>query len=244
MGRAGAVDSDSRPVLASGVSRTAPPDLMSDDEWAAFAASTPTEPTLSADELLAELLPDRQDAGADSSDSTTEWPPPQLVDDTDPGPLLAALVTEVDTVTCSDDALVGLVGAAGRLQAWAASVELESLATLTRRTESWDGVAPAGQEVPDKSVSSMRMAATEIAPLLALSPTSAMSLAMLADDLTRLPVTRAALAAGRLDKTRARLVADELRPLSDEAAAAVEARLVPASAGRTYSALGPACAAP
>jgi len=81
------------------------------------------------------------------------------------------------------------------------------------------------------------MAACEIAPLLALSPTSAMNLATLADDLSRLPVTSAALAAGRLDKTRARLVADELRHLPDPAAAAVEARLVPASGGRTYSQL-------
>jgi hypothetical protein len=214
-----------------------PPDPMSDQEWAAFVASVPTEPTLSADELLAELLPDHRGAAAEAPDGPTEWPSPRLVDDTDPGPLLAALVTEVDTGTCSDDALVGLVGAAGRLQAWASSVELGALAALTRRTETWQGVAPAGKEVPDSSVSSLRMAATEVAPLLALSPTSAMNLAVLAHDLTRLPATRAALAAGRLDKTRARLVADELRPLPDETAAAIDAKLVPASAARTYAQL-------
>ena len=238
MGGTGAVDIDPR----------RPADPMSDAEWAAFVASMPAEPTLSADELLAELLPAPCDAEAGwcaagperrigTADDTVEWPPPRLVDDTDPGPLLAALVTEVDTATCSDDALVGLVGAAGRLQAWAAALELDTIATVTRRTESWRGVAPAGHEVPDQSVSALRMAATEIAPLLALSPTSAMNLTVLADDLRRLPATRAALAAGRLDKTRARLVADELRPVPDEAAAAVEARLVPASTARTYSAL-------
>ena len=230
-GLPGATGADAAPVL--------PVDPMSDPEWEAFCASVPAEPRLSAEEVLAELLPDPLAAASalPAAGEASEWPSPRLVDDTEPGPLLAALLTEVDVATCSDDALVGLVGAAGRLQAWAASVELSSLAALTRRTESWPGVAPAGHQVPDHSVSALRMAACEIAPLLALSPTSAMNLATLADDLSRLPVTSAALAAGRLDKTRARLVADELRHLPDPAAAAVEARLVPASGGRTYSQL-------
>lgn len=214
-----------------------PRDPMSDEEWAAYV---PAEPTLTDGEVLAALFPDPGAAAAaeccDASNAA-EWPPSQLVDDTAPGPLLAALVAEVDLDTCTDDALVGLVGAAGRLQSWAASVEVTAIAALTRRTESWQGVAPAGHEVPGTSVSSFRMAATEIAPLLALSPTSAMNRAVLADDLRRLPTTMAALAGGRLDVVRARLVADELRALPHEAAAAVEARLVPASTARTYSQL-------
>ena len=88
------------------------------------------------------------------------------------------------------------------------------------------------------------MAATEVAPLLALSPTSAMNLAVLAHDLTRLPATRAALAAGRLDKTRARLVADELRPLPDERPPPSTPSWCPPPRPAPTPSCGPACAAP
>ena len=92
---------------------TSPVDPMSDPEWEAFCASVPAEPRLSAEEVLAELLPDPLPAASalPAAGETSEWPSPRLVDDTEPGPLLAALMTEVDVATCSDDALVGLVGA-------------------------------------------------------------------------------------------------------------------------------------
>ena len=57
----------------------------------------------------------------------------------------------------------------------------------------------------------------------------------LALDLQRLPETSAALAAGRLHHYTARLVVDTLRPLGDEAAARVEAAVLPRYAGRSFT---------
>src|SRR6202035_1766202 len=62
----------------------------------------------------------------------------------------------------------------------------------------------------------------------------------LAFSLGRLPLTRAALAAGRIDERRAAVIADELTGLDDEHAAAVEALIITKAAGQTTGQLRPA----
>ncbi len=67
-----------------------------------------------------------------------------------------------------------------------------------------------------------------------MSPYGASAWADLAVQLAwRLAATGAALAAGTIDLARARLIAEAASPLSDEAARAVEARVLPAAGGQT-----------
>ncbi len=169
-----------------------------------------------------------------------EWPPAGLAADLDatvPGPLLADLLDATDLTGCSDSELVGAVRAAYRLQSWAASVEVEATCTLVGRCETWRGVAPHGQQVAGESVSAELMAATEVGCALDLAPQTARGKVALAMDLARLPATRAGLSVGVLDLPKARMLAEELRPLDDARAQAVEARLGPGASGRTRAQL-------
>ncbi len=168
------------------------------------------------------------------------WPPSDLLSDLDdvpPGPLLASLLAATDLAGCSDSDLAGAVRAAYRLQSWAAALEVEATNVLVDRCASWRGVAPAGEQVAGESVSAELMAAVEIGCALDLAPQTARAKVVLARDLARLPATRLGLAAGVLDLAKARLLVDELRPLDDELAAEVEARIVPGAAGRTRAQL-------
>jgi hypothetical protein len=222
-----------------------PPDPCG-DEWTRTEPRDPTPP--SADEVLLALVPDpgRETAalaaaglGGSTRDEAAphgEWPPPRLVDETAPGVLLAALATEVDLATCSDDMVVGLAGAAARLQAWEASLEMAATAALVERAGAWHGVTPRGQEhSKGHAVQAERMAAAELGAALGLSPVSASRRVGEALELERVPQTGMALARGDLDLAKARLVLEMLRPLDDAAAARVDAAVVAAGArGRTY----------
>jgi len=197
----------------------------------------PREPFPSADEVLLSLVPDpgREAAGLAAAGLRQEWPPARLVDQTAPGALLASLATEVDLTTCSDDMVVGLAAAAARLQAWAASLEMDATAALVERAGRWRGVTPAGQpHRQDSAVRAERMAAAELGAALGLSPGSAMRRVSEATELQRVPQTRLALARGELDLAKVRMVLEMLRPLDDEAAARVDAAVVAGAAGRTY----------
>jgi hypothetical protein len=157
------------------------------------------------------------------------FPPSGFLDATEPGPELAAHTADVDLATCSDAQVVELGAAAARLASWAASVELAAIAQLTQRVSGWRGVGPD----PVREVSPELMAETEIAAALDLSPAAAADRVRLAAALRRLPVTRRALAAGRIDLPKARAVADAVRPLGDRAAAEVEASVLSRTGGRT-----------
>ena len=171
----------------------------------------------------------------DSEDET--WPPVGLLDEVEPGPLLASLAAETDLSTCSDADLVGVVAAAYRVQCWAAALEVDATNVLVARCEGWRGVVPQGRQVPKESVSAELMAAVEIGCALDLAPATARAKVALARDLRRLPATRRALAAGVIDVPKARLLVDELRPLDDVAAREIEASVVAAAAGRTKAQL-------
>jgi len=201
----------------------------------------PREPLPSAEEVLLSLVPDpgreaaALAAAALGDGFRPEWPPARLVDQTAPGVLLAALAGEVDLATCSDDMVVGLAGAAARLQAWAASVEADAAAALVARAGRWRGVTPAGApHHKESAVQAERMAAAELGAALGLSPGSAMRRVSEATELARVPQTRLALARGDLDLPKARMVLELLRPLDDAAAARVDAAVVAGAAGRTY----------
>ena len=165
------------------------------------------------------------------------WPPAGLLDEMEPGPLLASLAAETDLSSCSDADLVGVVRAAYRLQSWAAALEVAATHVLVDRCVSWRGVVPEGEQVSSESVSAQLMASVEVGCALDLAPATARGRVGFARDLVRLPATRLGLASGVIDVPKARLLVDELRPLADADAQAIEQRVVTAAAGRTRAQL-------
>jgi 5-methylcytosine-specific restriction endonuclease McrA len=95
-------------------------------------------------------------------------------------------------------------------------------------------VTPAGRPVAEHTVAAERVCAAELAAALSLSERAAANRVALAQDLDRLPGTRSALTTGRLHLYTARMVVDHLRPLEDESASAIEAKVLPRYAGRSY----------
>ena len=94
---------------------------------------------------------------------------------------------------------------------------------------------PAGSADRRHTVAAERIAAAELAAALGISERSAAGRVGLALDLARLPETRAGLAAGRQQLATVRMVVDTLRPLGDQAAARVEAAVLPRYGGRCYT---------
>ncbi len=177
------------------------------------------------------------DAAISAGEDDECWPPPGLLDEAEPGPLLADLLSATDLDRCGDADLVGVVRAAYRLQAWAAALEVRATNALVSRCAGWRGVVPDGEQVPRESVSAELVAAVEVGCALDLAPATARARVGFAREVDRLPATRVALAAGVIDVPKARLLVEELRPLSDEDARVVEQRVVAAAAGRTRAQL-------
>jgi len=153
------------------------------------------------------------------------WPPGDgcgfaaggVADELPPGPVLAGLAGDAWTAglgRLSDDELIGVLRAARRLASWSAALELAAVTDLARRREA--ETAGGGSCAPGEHVGD------EIAAALTLTARAADVLLDLAAALRRLPGTMAALAAGRIDRYRATVIADELAGLGDEHAAVVE----------------------
>jgi hypothetical protein len=129
-----------------------------------------------------------------------------------------------------EDALVGVAVAARRLASWAQAAELGAVAQLAARAAAADpkiGVAADGRpgRLGQDAVSQVSLALT-------LSDYSAGSWADLAVTLRwRLPATGQALACGRIDVSRARLIAEATSVLDEETARAVEAKVLPGAGG-------------
>ena len=117
-----------------------------------------------------------------------------------------------------DDQLTGVLQAANRLAAWSASVRVAAVSRLAARRET-EG-RESGDWRPFDHVDD------EVAVALTLTRRSAARLLDLALSLDRLPLTRAALAAGQIDERRAEIIAEELTGLDDEQAAAVEKLII------------------
>jgi hypothetical protein len=127
----------------------------------------------------------------------------------------------------SDDELCGVMAGARKLGSWAAELELAAVTELSARRAGPDG-SP-GEHVTE-----------EIAVVLTLTRRSADGLLGLARNLSRLPMTKALLAAGIIDRPRAAVIAERLALLSDAHAAAVEQAVLPRAPGMTTGRLAAA----
>ena len=149
-------------------------------------------------------------------------------DELPPGPVLAGLAGDAWAAgldRLSDDELIGVLRAARRLASWSAALELAAVTDLATRREA--EAAGAGPDMPGEHIGD------EVAAALTLTARAADVLLDLAIALRRLPATRAALAAGRIDRYRATVIADEVGGLGDEHAAAVEQQVLDDAPGQT-----------
>ena len=145
-----------------------------------------------------------------------------------PDPVLATLLDlagREGLEELDDDQLTGVLQAAGRLASWSASLKLAATSRLAARREA-DG-QQTGDWRPFDHVDD------EVAIALTLTRRSAGRLLDLALSLDRLPLTRAALAAGQIDERRAEVIAEELSGLDDEHAAIVEKLIIGKAPGLT-----------
>lgn len=145
-----------------------------------------------------------------------------------PGPALAGFAASAcadGLGELPDDALVGVLQAWRRLASWAAAGEFAAVAELDRRRRA-EVAAGADPHLAGH-------VGDELAASLTLTTRSADALLDFACGLARLPLTRAALAAGRIDRTRALVITDGVSGLSDAHAAAVESAVIGRAPGQT-----------
>src|SRR5215472_1246825 len=138
-----------------------------------------------------------------------------------PGATLAGLAGDVwaaGLARLGDDELAGIVLAWRRLASWATAGELAAVAELDRRRTA-QVAAGADPQLAGH-------VGDELAALLTLTARSAAALLDFAAGLARLPRTRAALAAGEIDRARTRVIVTELAGLRGPAAAKVEAAVI------------------
>ena len=141
------------------------------------------------------------------------------------GPGLAAWLGQASAADLEDGALAGIAASFHRMAAWAAAGELAAVAQIASRSAKTDRRAEVDADGrPDKVTSD---AAGQVALALAMSHDGATSWADLGIVLTwRLPATGAALAAGEIDLSRARMIARMTSLLSEDAARQVEAAVL------------------
>jgi Domain of unknown function (DUF222) len=155
-----------------------------------------------------------------------------------PGPVLSALTEGAagDPGRLTDNQLFGAMSAARRLAARAEFLELAVLAEFTRRRESRYEADKARNVRPGRRDG--EFAADELGMELVTSPGAARDRMDLATDLaTRLPATRAGLAAGVIDGYRAHLIWRYTRILADADAATADAILAAAAPALRYDQL-------
>ena len=152
-----------------------------------------------------------------------------------PGPVLATLADQVwqqGLGGLDDDELIGVLAAWQRLGARAVAGLLAAVSELAARRKA-EGRASGDWRAFEHTED-------ELAATLTMTRHGAGCVFALALGLDRLPLTRAALAGGRIDERRATVIADELAGLDDEHAAAVEALIIEKAAGQTTGQLRPA----
>jgi Domain of unknown function (DUF222) len=141
------------------------------------------------------------------------------------GPGLAGWLAMARAADLEDGALAGVAASFRRLASWAAAGELAAVAQIASRSARTDrqaGVDDSGR--PDRVTTD---AAGQVALALAMSPDGASAWTDLGVVLGwRLRATGAALAAGQIDLSRARMIARVTGPLTEEAARQVEAAVL------------------
>jgi hypothetical protein len=153
-----------------------------------------------------------------------------------PGPDLAAWLATVPAAELADRDLAATAGSWRRIASWAQAQELAAVAQIASRA------AAREEDIEvDASGRPARVpvsAAAEVSLELTMSHYGASWWADLAVDLAwRLAATGEALAAGVIDLSRARLIAEATRMLSDQAARAVEQKVLASAGDMTTGAL-------
>jgi hypothetical protein len=142
------------------------------------------------------------------------------------GPSLAAWLSGCDPAAAAGHDLIGMAGAFRRVASWAQAGELAMVARVVAQPAAADpraGLAPDG-----RPAQLTEDATAQVSLGLTLSHHGAEAWTELAVALRwRLPATAAALAEGRIDTYRAKILAEAVIPLSDAAARTVEDRVVP-----------------
>ena len=167
-----------------------------------------------------------------------------MADNLPPGPVLAGFAGDAwgaGLGRLSDDELIGVLRAARRLASWSAAMELAAVADLATRR----GVgAPAGETaILSPAVAHATETASanpaaehigdELAAALTLTSRAADALLDLALAMDRLPATLTALRAGRIDRYKASVIADEVSGLGAGHAADVERQVLAQAPGQT-----------
>jgi hypothetical protein len=195
-------------------------------DWEPTDLPAPEEPDWYADDSLAIgepawETPDLHDPPDESPPQGAPFADGGWADALAPDPVLATLVDLVQRDgldKLDDDQLTGVLQAANRLASWSASVRVAAVSGLAARRE--QSGRESGDWRPFDHVDD------EVAVALTLTRRSAARLLDLALSLDRLPLTRAALAAGLIDERRAEVIAEEVAELDDEHAAAVEKLII------------------
>ena len=153
-----------------------------------------------------------------------------------PGPDLAAWLALVPAADLRDRDLAATAGSWRRIASWAQARELAAVAQIASRSAARDKDIGTGSDGRPARVPPSAVA--EVSLELTMSQCGASWWTDLAVDLAwRLAATGAELAAGRIDLARARLIAEATRMLTDEAARAVEEKVLPTAGDKTNSAL-------
>ena len=176
------------------------PDAWQEPGWYADDALAIDEP--------ARETPDLDDPSDKGSPQGAPFADGGWADALAPDPVLATLVDLVrrdGLEKLDDDQLTGVLQAANRLAAWSASVRVAAVSGLAARRE--QSGRESGDWRPFDHVDD------EVAVALTLTRRGAARLLDLALSLDRLPLTRAALAAGLIDERRAEVIAEEVAEL-------------------------------
>ncbi len=159
-----------------------------------------------------------------------------VMDAAPPCSTLAGFAEEVTGLSgrcagASDDELVGVLRAWGRLESWAAERKLAVIAELIRRRPA-PGNPPSGPGGMPRGWG--KFCGDELAATVAISAQAAEKTLQLAHDLAaRLSGTARALREGLIDLGKARIIAEVTRALDPEEAAAAEALILAKVAGKT-----------
>jgi Domain of unknown function (DUF222) len=154
-----------------------------------------------------------------------------------PGPAQAGwLAAAAQAKDLDEYELTGVATGARQLASWAQSVELAAVAQLSAVTAKADpdvGLKPDG-----RPARLCRDAVGQVSLALMLTDQAASDWAGLAVAVTwRLPATGAALADGRIDVLRAKVIAEATSVLGEDAARAVEAQILPGAGRQTAARL-------
>jgi hypothetical protein len=195
---------------------------------------------LAAGGFLDSTEEDQEAAAASEGRMSTPLPPGQAgalaVEHMPAGPAQAGWLAAAAGQSASLDeyGLAGTAIAAHQLASWAQAVELNAVAQITARAA--DADPEIGLTEDGRPARLCRDAVGQVSMALMLTDYSATAWADLAITMTwRLPGTGAALAAGRIDLARAKVIAEAVAVLSEDGARAVEAQILP-DAGRQTTA--------